>query len=443
MSTYSQIPQNRTLRSTGDEDARRFIVAGLLVVLVLFGGLVGWSIAAKIDGAVIAPGTIIVESNRKSVQHLDGGVIRAIFVREGDVVSAGDVLIRLDDTIERAGLAIVTDQLHELMARRARLRAEIDGADEIAFDAELLALDADGPNGILEGQHELFAAGRAAREGQQRIFEQRIANFRDQIDGLMEQSAARSRQIELARQELAGVERLHRNGHAPLTRVLELKRLINQIEASRAEHATDIARATNAIGEVGLQQIQVRQDFRERVTEELRDVQARIQGLIERMVAAELRLARTEIIAPQSGTILALSAHTVGGVIQPGETIMQIVPGDDDLVLQAQVQPQDVDKVRAGQSSRIRLSAFDQQSTPEIFGTLESVSADQVEDPRLREPVFVARIRIDDAELDRLGDLQLVPGMPAEVFIQTGERLAISYLLKPVLETFARAFKDG
>ena len=443
MSTYSQMPQNRTLRSAGDEDASRFIVAGLLVVLVLFGGLVGWSIAAKIDGAVIAPGTIIVESNRKSVQHLDGGVIRAIFVQEGDVVSAGDVLVRLDDTIERADLAIVTDQLHELMARRARLRAEIDGTDEIAFDAELLALDADGPTGILEGQRELFAAGRAAREGQQRIFEQRIANFRDQIDGLTEQSAARSSQIELARQELAGVERLHRNGHAPLTRVLELKRLINQIEASRAEHATDIARATNAIGEVGLQQIQVRQDFRERVTEELRDVQARIQGLIERRVAAELRLARAEITAPQSGTILALSTHTVGGVIQPGETIMQIVPGDDDLVLRAQVQPQDVDKVRAGQSSRIRLSAFDQQSTPEIFGTLESVSADQVEDPRLREPVFVARIRIDDAELDRLGDLQLVPGMPAEVFIQTGERLAISYLLKPVLETFARAFKDG
>lgn len=443
MSTYSQMPQNRTLRSEGDEDARRFIVAGLLVVLVLFGGLVGWSIAAKIDGAVIAPGTIIVESNRKSVQHLDGGVIGAILVRDGDVVSAGDVLVRLDDTIERADLAIVTDQLHELMARRARLRAEIDGAEEIAFDAELLALDADGPTGILEGQRELFAAGRAAREGQQRIFEQRIANFRDQIDGLTEQSAARSSQIELARQELAGVERLHRAGHAPLTRVLELRRLINQIEANRAEHATDIARATNSIGEVRLQQIQVRQDFRERVTEELRDVQARIQGLIERRVAAELRLARAEITAPQSGTILALSAHTVGGVIQPGETIMQIVPGDDDLVLQAQVQPQDVDKVRAGQSSRIRLSAFDQQSTPEIFGTLESVSADQVEDPRLREPVFVARIRIDDAELDRLGDLQLVPGMPAEVFIQTGERLAISYLLKPVLETFARAFKDG
>ena len=444
MNTYSETPQNRTLRSARDEDARRFILAGLFVVFVLFGGLAAWSVTARIDGAVIAPGTITVETSRKAVQHLDGGVIGEILVREGDAVEAGQVLLRLDDTLERADLAIVTDQIHELTARRARLRAEIDGRETVVFDTELLALDGDPKvRGILDGQAELFEAGRAARDGQQRIFVQRIASFSGQIDGLTEQSAARSEQIDLARQELAGVERLHRNGHAPLTRVLELKRLINQIEARRAEHATDIARATNAIGEIGLQRIQVEQDFRERVTEELRDVQARIQGLTERRVAAQLRLARVEITAPQSGTVLALRAHTIGGVVQPGETLMEIVPADDALILQAQVLPQDVDKVRAGQGTRIRLSAFDQQTTPEILGTLEGVSADQLEDPRGDAPYFVARIRIEESELARLGDLELVPGMPAEVFIQTGERLAISYLLKPLLESVSRAFKDG
>ena len=443
MTTRPALPSGRNPRPAKDENAKPFILAGLVVVIGLFGGLLAWSATATIDGAVVAPGTVVVDSNRKAVQHLDGGIIGAILVREDDSVEAGQVLLRLDDTIERAELAIVVDQLHELMARQARLRAEVDGSESVAFDAVLLALGGEAKvRGILDGQLELFRAGKAAREGRRRILEQRIANFRDQIAGLKAQRAARSRQMKLIRQELAGVERLHEKGHAPLTRVLELKRQLSRIEAQSAEHSTDIARATNSIGEVGLQKIQIDQDFREEVTEQLRDVQARIQGLIERRVAAEARLARIEVRAPQSGSVLALKAHTVGGVIRAGETVMEIVPDDDALVLQAQVLPQDVDKLRSGQSSRIRLSAFDQQTTPEVLGTLESLSADQLEDPR-GGTYFVARIRIDDAELARLGDLELVPGMPAEVFIRTGERLAISYLLKPLLESFARAFKDG
>ena len=443
MTVQQALPPGQRPRPAADENAKPFILAGLVVVIGLFGGLLAWSATATIDGAVVAPGTVVVDSNRKAVQHLDGGIIGAILVREDDSVEAGQVLLRLDDTIERAELAIVVDQLHELMARQARLRAEVDGSETVAFDAALLALGGEAKvRGILDGQLELFRAGKAAREGRRRILEQRIANFRDQIAGLKAQRAARSRQMKLIRQELAGVERLHEKGHAPLTRVLELKRQLSRIEAQSAEHSTDIARATNSIGEVGLQKIQIDQDFREEVTEQLRDVQARIQGLVERRVAAEARLARIEVRAPQSGRVLALKAHTVGGVIRAGETVMEIVPDDDALVLQARVLPQDVDKLRSGQSSRIRLSAFDQQTTPEVLGTLESLSADQLEDSR-GGTYFVARIRIDDAELARLGDLELVPGMPAEVFIRTGERLAISYLLKPLLESFARAFKDG
>ena len=442
MTVQQALPPGQRPRPAADENAKPFILAGLVVVIGLFGGLLAWSATATIDGAVVAPGTVVVDSNRKAVQHLDGGIIGAILVREDDSVEAGQVLLRLDDTIERAELAIVVDQLHELMARQARLRAEVDGSETVAFDAALLALGGEAKvRGILDGQLELFRAGKAAREGRRRILEQRIANFRDQIAGLKAQRAARSRQMKLIRQELAGVERLHEKGHAPLTRVLELKRQLSRIEAQSAEHSTDIARATNSIGEVGLQKIQIDQDFREEVTEQLRDVQARIQGLVERRVAAEARLARIEVRAPQSGRVLALKAHTVGGVIRAGETVMEIVPDDDALVLQARVLPQDVDKLRSGQSSRIRLSAFDQQTTPEVLGTLESLSADQLEDSR-GGTYFVARIRIDDAELARLGDLELVPGMPAEVFIATGERTAMSYLIKPLTDGLARALRD-
>ena len=444
MTLRSTTPAQPASRPASDENARPYIVAGLLTVVVLFGGLIAWSVTARIDGAVIAPGTVVVESNRKAVQHLEGGVIGEIFVREGDRVAAGQVLIRLDSTIEQANLTVVADQINELQARQARLRAEIDGASAIDYGEELLT-QSETPKmrAILDGQTELFEARRATRAGQRSIFDQRIANFRDQIKGLKEQRAARSRQIGLIRDELKGVEKLNKKGLAPITRVLELKRQLTRIEAERAEHTTDIARATNSIGEVKLQMIQVDRDLRETASTELRDIQARVQGLIERRVGAQARLARIEITAPQAGTVLALKAHTVGGVVQAGETIMEIVPGDDRLVLQAQVLPQDVNKVQAGQKSRIRLSAFDPQVTPEVFGTLINVSADKLEDRGRSQSYFVARIAIDEAELAKLGDVELVPGMPAEIFIQTGERVAISYLLKPLLANFERAFKDG
>lgn len=427
-----------------EDNPRPYAAIGLLVVLLLFGGLIAWSVTVSIGGAVIAPGTLAVESNRKSVEHLEGGIVGALLVREGDRVEAGQLLLRLDDTVERASLAVLDDQLVELRARSARLRAELHGEDAIDFGAALLARESKAKvRQLLGAETDLFNARKASRTSRRQVLEQRVAGFRDQIAGLERQQTARSRQIALTEQELAGVETLHVKGHAPLTRVLELKGRLQQFAALRAEHATDIARASNAIGETQLRMDEDNQAFVESVSTELRDVQASILNLAERHSAAQARLARLDISAPQTGVVLGLSAHTIGGVVRPGEPIMEIVPADDALVLEARVQPTDVDKVRSGLRSKIRLPAFDQQTTPEILGVLESVSADRLEDPRLGERYFLARIRIAEDEMKKLKGLKLVPGMPAEVFIETGERLAISYLLKPLLDNITRAFKDG
>ena len=438
-----RLPAPPTATAARKDNSGRYIVGGLALVVLLLGGLIGWAVTARIDGAVIAPGTVVVDSNRKTVAHLDGGIVGEILVREGERVIAGQRLIRLDDTLERAGLAIIVDQLHALTARRDRLNAELVEAEGIDFDAALLAAESPKVREILDGQTALFEARRAARGGERKILTQRIAGLRRQIEGLKAQRAARGRQIALIKRELAGVQTLHDKGYSPLTRVLELEREAARIEAQRAEHGTEIARASNAIGEVELQIAQAAQDMREAVTAELRDAEARILNLTERRVAAETRLARIDIAAPQAGVVLGMTAHTIGGVIQAGAPIMQIVPHDDELVLRAQVSPQDVDKLRPGLASTIRFPAFDQQTTPAITGRLEGVSADRIDDAQRRVSYFAARIRIDEAERAKLGGLTLLPGMPAEVFIQTGERQVLSYLLKPLLDHMARALREG
>ncbi len=437
-------PSESRIEPYREDSARPYAALGFLVVLLLFGGLIAWSLTASIGGAVIAPGTVAVESNRKSVEHLEGGIVGALLVREGDKVEAGQLLLRLDDTVERASLAVLDDQLVELRARSARLRAELHDQGVIDFGAALLECQSEPKvRQLLAAETDLFQARKASRESRSEVLEQRIAGFKGQIAGLERQQDARSRQIALTEQELAGVEKLHVRGHAPLTRVLELKGRLQQFAALQAEHATDIAIATNSIGETLLRMNEDKQAFSESVSTELRDVQASILNLAERHGAAQARLSRLDISAPQSGIVLGLTTHTIGGVVRAGEPIMEIVPADDALVLEARVQPTDVDKVRAGLRSKIRLSAFDQQTTPEVFGTLESISADRLEDARLGEPYFLARIRIEENETSKLEGLKLVPGMPAEVFIETGERLAISYLLKPLLDNVTRAFKEG
>ena len=420
-----------------------YIAAGLLVVLAMFGGLGTWAALAPLSGAVIAPGTVTVDTKRKTVQHLEGGIVAEILARDGDRVARGQLLIRLDETRASANLAILDGRLSDLKARRARLLAERHGADRVVF-ADGLLHRKDDPHvaEILAGQQDLFAARRESLAGEIAILQQSIRQFREEVKGLEAQQRSKARQVELIEDELAGLRLLYEKGYAPRTRILALERAAEQLKGERGEHVAEIAKARRSIGEVRLKVLQLQKSFREKVVAELREVQAEIFDLEERRVAFEDALDRLDIRAPRAGTVVRLSVHTLGAVIGPGEAVMDIVPQDDDLGIEARGRPQDVDKVQLRQTTVVRLSAFNLRTTPELRGAVIAVSADRLVDEDTREPYYLTRVRIPEAELAKIGELKLVPGMPAEVFIDTGERTALSYLLKPFSDGLARAFKD-
>ena len=419
------------------------ILAGLLIVAVMFGGLGTWAALAPLESAVIAPGVVTVFSKRKTLQHLEGGIVSEILVRDGDFVDRGQLLLRLEDTRARANLAIVEGQLNVFRAREARLAAERDGAEAVVFPAALTEREADPKiTGSLRGEAELFAARKAALEGEVEILTQRVQQLKKQITGLEAQRRAKGKQLELIVEEVQGLQTLYEKGYAPKTRILALQRTAEQLAGERGEHIAEIARARTSIGEAELQKIQVAKTFREEVVGELREVEARVFDLEERYVAAADELKRVELRAPQAGTVVGLDVHTVGGVITPGQPILDLVPLEDELVIEGRVAPQDIDKITPGQSSVVRLSAFDLRSTPELTGAVFTASADSLPDPVTGESYYLVGVRIAKEELAKLGNLVLLPGMPAEVFIATGERTALSYLIKPLTDGLERALRD-
>ena len=423
------------------DGSARYRWCGVLVVLLLIGGLGSWSVLADLSGAVIASGKVTVESNRKKVQHLDGGIVSEILVQPGDRVRLGQVLVRLDDTIDRANHRAVMSQRDELMTRRARLRAEGAGAEKIAFPTEFEPRQQEPElRKVMRGEQALFRARRDARAGQTALLKQRIARFEQEIAGLKAQRRAEKRQIALLARELSGFRKLQQKGYARLTRILALEREQARIASTVAGRNAAIARARNGIDEIKLQIIQADRDLSESVATELREVDGRIAVLEERLVAARERFKRVDIRASQTGIVLALNVHTVGGVVQPGETILEIVPEGDDLVVEAQVPIEDGDKISPGMASTIRLSALNQETTPELVGEVTWVSADSVVDELTKAPHYVARIRV--ADNPTAPDVALTPGMPAEVFIKTGDRSPISYFLKPLTDRLARSLRE-
>jgi HlyD family secretion protein len=423
---------------------RRHLIVGTMLVGLLAGGVGGWASTAELSGAVIAPGLLVVDTSVKKVQHPTGGVVGELRVREGDAVKAGDVVVRLDDTVTRANLAIVTKSLDELEARRARNEAERDGAERVAFPQELLERVGDpAVASLVHGEQRLFELRRSARAGQKSQLKERTAQLREQIDGLTKQVAAKSREIELITQELEGVRDLWRKNLVQISRVTALERDAARIEGERGQLIAATAEVKGKIVETELQILQIDQDLRTEVGKELADIRGKTSELVERKVSAEDQLKRIDIRAPQDGIVHQLTVHTVGGVVTPnGEPIMLIVPKADALRVEAKIQPQDIDQVHLGQRALLRFSAFNQRTTPEIDGEVTLVSADISTDQKTGANYYTVRISLSDHELSRLEGLRLVPGMPVESFIQTSPRTVISYLVRPLHDQITRAFRE-
>jgi HlyD family secretion protein len=421
---------------------RRYLLAALTASIVLVFGLGGWATTTSFSGAVVAPGMLVVESDVKKVQHPTGGIVGRLFVREGDHVKAGDLLVQLDETTTRANLMIITDSLDEQSARKARLEAERDDTAKIDFSG--FAGRGQEPKIIrlLKGEQNLFDFRRRSAEGQKSQLRERILQLREEIDGLSGQVIAKSREITLIMQELKGVRELWEKKLIPITRVTSLERDAARLEGEHGALQSSIAQSKGKISETELQILQVDQQIKTDVAKDLGEVRAKTTELEERKVAAEDQLKRIYIRAPQDGVVHQLTAHTVGGVISQGESIMLIVPDQDTLLVEARIPPPEIDQVHLHARAMLRFTSFNQRTTPTIEGEVVRVSADISQDQKTGQSYYTIRIAFTETELRRLGGVSLVPGMPVETFIQTDERTVISYLLKPVHDQVARAFRE-
>ncbi|MGB7101545.1 MAG: HlyD family type I secretion periplasmic adaptor subunit [Xanthobacteraceae bacterium] len=434
---------NGPARAGWSASIHRHIVVGCAVVAFLAIGLGGWASTAEISGALIAQGSLVVDSNVKKVQHPTGGVVGEVRVRDGDHVKAGDILVRLDETVTRANLAIVTKSLTELYARRARLAAERDGADTVAVPKEL-ANKADDPDVVeaLGSERKLFELRRKTRLGQKDQLQQRIKQLNEQITGLTAQQDAKSKEISLIDQELQGVRDLWAKNLVQINRLTSLEREAARLQGERGQLIASAAEAKGKIVETQLQIIQVDQELSSDVAKELRETDSKVGEYVERKVTAEDQLRRTDLRAPQDGVVFQSTANTVGGVIAAGDTVMLIVPESDTLLAEAKVEPKDIDQVQFGQPVVLRFSAFNMRTTPEINGTVVRVGADTTTDQRTGQSYYLVRIAMTADEIGRLGDVKLTPGMPVEAFIQTGQRTLVSYLVKPLRDQLMRAFRE-
>ena len=433
--------------STGDGARRSMAVGrlmglGAIVIVLFFGGFGAWAAFAPLESAAIVQGVLSVGGKRKTVQHLEGGIVAGILVGEGDTVAAGQTLVVLDDTRPRATLSLLEGQYRSAAALKARLEAERDGMARVRYPEWLRrAVETAGAGDFLATQNRIFRARAQSLDNRTAIHRQRIAQLREEVLGLREEIAAQDRQIGLLEEEIGGLRRLVEKGFEGKPRLLALERRQAEVEGERARNRARIARVEQRVGETRLTIAELGNARRNEVVAELREVETRMSDLRERVSAARDVFSRTRITAPVSGTVVDLRVFTRGAVVGRGQPLMDVVPAGDALVIEARVDPIDIDAVYPRLPAQVRLTAFSHLETPILSGAVLGVSADRLIDERTGIPYYAARIALDPDQ-PALADLELQPGMPAEVMIVTGRRTAFSYLLKPILASFGRALRE-
>ncbi len=423
--------------STSMEGSKRI---GLTLLFLVFGVFGFWSAFAPLDGAAFAPGAVTVKSYKKVVQHLEGGIVAEILARDGDLVPAGQALLILDDTQPKASLEIVTSQYVALKMREARLIAERDGLNSVEYPAELSMSEA-GAQQEIAAQNEIFTARINAYEGRIGILEQRVDQLQNQVVGMEAQRETKDLLAQSFAEELADTQSLLQQGFSEKTRLRQAERNYASYSGEAAELTANIAATQVQMGETELQILQQKSEFQNEVVTELSEVQTTLKDTSERLTALTDVVRRTTIVAPDTGVVNGMQIHTIGGVIGPGAPIAEIVPESDELIVQASVNPIDIDRVSEGQEARIRFSTFGNRA-PTVFGTLMTLSADAINNETTGASYYLARVEVNPESIEELGGMALMPGMPAEVYINTGSRTLLQYLFKPLSNAVSRSFNE-
>ena len=449
MSTPKRLPpppsgSRETAEAATAISFRGTLLAGALIILLTFGGFGTWAAVAPLSSAVVAEGFFKVSSTRKDIQHPEGGVVREILVDDGDRVEAGQVLMRLDDTQARATLDTLRVTYDESRARAARLEAEKSLSSTIRFPADLEArrdeqLEVDA---LLRNEEDLFRARHEALTGTTEIIGEKIDQLEQQVAGEHAQLEAKRREVAFAQDELDGLRSLYADGLVEKARVSALEREVARLEGQVGVHIAEKARLATQIAEEELNVVQVYRDRTEDVAEDLRETNTQLADIQARMRDAAYTLEHTVIRAPEAGIVMELNVHTEGGVIKPGETVLQLVPEDDPLIIEARIAPSDIEHLSLGQDVKIQLIGLKQRNTPIIAGNLTYLSADRITDEASERSYYLARIEVAPDALEALGDQRLLAGMPANVLLATGERTALEYLVQPILDNVERAWRE-
>lgn len=419
------------------------VVFGVSIIVFALGSFIAWSALASISSAIVSSGTLKVSSNRKSVQTSEGGTVVKLSVQNGAHVAIGDILVRLDDTKSRSILGVLQSNYDHIRATVARLRAERRDVEKIIFPLELVVRSEDPEvTDILEAQRHLFHARKTAFVGQKEIFKERMGQLIEEIKGLHDQSTTKDKQIKIIQAEHDSLIVLFKKGMIQKTRMLALEREALRLQGEKSHHIAGIARAKGKMAEARLEVLQFRKNFESDVSDQLTAKETEMFGLAERVVAARHALGQTEIRATENGIVVDLKIDTVGQVLQPGATLLEIVPENDELIVEARIRPADIDNIAVGMSAEVVFSAFSRKQVPKLPGKIFYISADILTDAKLNVSYYLAKVSIQKTGVFKSGPFKLLPGMPAEIFIVTGERTPLAYLTQPLRDSMSRAWRE-